>query len=348
MSISPSYARSLDLERGAVDMTHGAGGLATEQLIREVFAKHFRNDWLEQGHDGALLPALKGNPVFSSDGHVVKPLFFPGGDIGRLAVAGTVNDVAVCGAKPLYLSASFILEEGLPLSTLDKIVRSMAETAREAGVAIVTGDTKVVEKGHGDGLYVATSGIGEKIVDYVIDGRKARPGDAVLVTGTIGDHGTAILSERESLGFETEVVSDAAPLNRMIETLLAAVPVVHVLRDPTRGGVAATLNEIAHQSGVGVELDERSLPVRPAVAAACEFLGLDPLYVANEGKLLVILPEEHAEKALVALRSDPHGADAAVIGRITEEHAGVVEMTTLPGGKRLVDWLHGEQLPRLC
>ena len=248
MSISPSYARSLDLERGTVDMTHGAGGLATEQLIREVFAKHFRNDWLEQGHDGALLPALKGNPVFSSDGHVVKPLFFPGGDIGRLAVAGTVNDVAVCGAKPLYLSASFILEEGLPLSTLDKIVRSMAETAREAGVAIVTGDTKVVEKGHGDGLYVATSGMGEKIVDYVIDGRKACPGDAVLVTGTIGDHGTAILSERENLGFETEVVSDAAPLNRMIETLLAAVPVVHVLRDPTRGGVAATLNEIAHQS----------------------------------------------------------------------------------------------------
>ena len=189
---------------------------------------------------------------------------------------------------------------------------------------------------------------GEKIVDYVIDGRKERPGDAVLVTGTIGDHGTAILSERESLGFETEVVSDAAPLNKMIETLLAAVPVVHVLRDPTRGGVAATLNEIAHQSGVGVELDERSLPVRPAVAAACEFLGLDPLYVANEGKLLVILPEEYAEKALEALRSDPHGGNAAVIGRITEEHAGVVEMTTLPGGKRLVDWLHGEQLPRIC
>ena len=309
MKIAPSYASSLDLERGSVDMTHGAGGLATEQLIREVFAKHFRNDWLEQGHDGALLPPLKGNPVFSSDGHVVKPLFFPGGDIGRLAVAGTVNDVAVCGAKPLYLSASFILEEGLPLATLDRIVASMAATAREAGVAIVTGDTKVVEKGHGDGLYVATSGIGEKIVDYV---------------------------------------SDAAPLNKMIETLLAAVPVVHVLRDPTRGGVAATLNEIAHQSGVGVELDERSLPVRPAVAAACEFLGLDPLYVANEGKLLVILPEEYAEKALEALRSDPHGADAAVIGRITEEHAGVVEMTTLPGGKRLVDWLHGEQLPRIC
>ncbi len=348
MKIAPSYASSLDLERGSVDMTHGAGGLATEQLIREVFAKHFRNDWLEQGHDGALLPPLKGNPVFSSDGHVVKPLFFPGGDIGRLAVAGTVNDVAVCGAKPLYLSASFILEEGLPLAELDRIVASMADTAREAGVAIVTGDTKVVEKGHGDGLYVATSGIGEKLVDYVIDGRSARPGDAVIVTGTIGDHGTAILSERESLGFETEVVSDAAPLNRMIEALLAAVPVVHVLRDPTRGGVAATLNEIAHQSGVGVELDESSLPVRPAVAAACEFLGLDPLYVANEGKLLVILPEEYADMALKALRSDPHGTDAAVIGRITEEHAGVVEMTTLPGGKRLVDWLHGEQLPRIC
>ena len=342
------YMRPLDMKNGAVDLTHGAGGRATAQLIHDVFGRHFTNAWLDEGHDGALLPPMTRPVAVSCDGHVVRPLFFPGGDIGRLSVAGTVNDVAMCGARPLYLTASFILEEGFPLKDLDAVVASMAKTCEEAGVAIVTGDTKVVEKGHGDGLYVATSGIGEKIVDYVIDGRKACPGDAVLVTGTIGDHGTAILSERESLGFETEVVSDAAPLNRMIETLLAAVPVVHVLRDPTRGGVAATLNEIAHQSGVGVELDERSLPVRPAVAAACEFLGLDPLYVANEGKLLVILPEEHAEKALVALRSDPHGADAAVIGRITEEHAGVVEMTTLPGGKRLVDWLHGEQLPRIC
>lgn len=329
-------------------MTHGAGGLATEQLIREVFAKHFTNEWLEQGHDGATLPQLHGAPVMSCDGHVVNPLFFPGGDIGRLGVAGTVNDVAVCGAKPRYIAASFILEEGLPLSTLEKVVASMAATAREAGVAIVTGDTKVVEKGHGDGLYIATTGLGEKIVDYTIDGRQAQPGDAVLVTGTIGDHGTAILSERESLGFETEVVSDAAPLNHMIAKLLEAVPVVHVLRDPTRGGVAATLNEIAHQSGVGVMLDERSLPVRPAVAAACEFLGLDPLYVANEGKLLVILPEEYAQAALEVLRSDEHGRDAAIIGRITTEPAGVVEMTTLPGGRRLVDWLHGEQLPRIC
>ena len=348
MKIAPSYASSLDLERGSVDMTHGAGGLATEQLIREVFAKHFRNDWLEQGHDGALLPPLKGNPVFSSDGHVVKPLFFPGGDIGRLAVAGTVNDVAVCGAKPLYLSASFILEEGLPLSTLDRIVASMAATAREAGVAIVTGDTKVVEKGHGDGLYVATSGIGEKIVDYVIDGRSARPGDAVLVTGTIGDHGTAILSERESLGFETEVVSDAAPLNKMIETLLAAVPVVHVLRDPTRGGLATTLNEIAAQSKVGIEIEEDAVPIHPAVTSACEFLGLDPLYIANEGKLIVIVEESAADQALEIIRAQKYGENAAVIGRVTAEQPGIVSMKTAIGGSRLVDWLNSDPLPRIC
>lgn len=348
MALSPDYARSLDMQHGTVDLSHGAGGLATEQLIREVFARHFTNEWLEQGHDGARLPKLQGTPVLSCDGHVVSPLFFPGGDIGRLAVSGTVNDVAVCGANPLYLSASFILEEGLPLSTLERVVRSMAETAREAGVAIVTGDTKVVEKGHGDGLYVATTGLGETIVDYPIDGRQARAGDAVIVTGTIGDHGTAILSQRESLGFETEIVSDTAPLNRMIERLLAEVSVVHVLRDATRGGVAATLNEIAHQSEVGVELKEAALPVRPAVTAACEFLGLDPLYVANEGKLLVILPESEVEKAMAVLRADGYGRDAAVIGRIVPDHPGMVEMETIPGGRRLVDWLHGEQLPRIC
>lgn len=348
MAVKSGYRRALDIRRGVVDMTHGSGGRATADLIRELFAKHFSNDYLNEGHDGAVMPPLTNPVAVSCDAHVVKPLFFPGGDIGSLAVCGTVNDVAVCGARPLYIAATFILEEGFPLADLDRIVASMAEAAREAGVLVVTGDTKVVEKGHGDGIYITTTGIGEKLTDRSISGRAARPGDRILISGTMGDHGTAILSQRENMSFGTTIESDSAPLNRMVEAILKAAPNTHVLRDPTRGGLATTLNEIAVQSSVGMVLDESKIPVRPEVAAACEFLGLDPLYVANEGKLIAIVPENEVDAALAAMRSDLHGANAAEIGVVTEENAGRVEMTTLMGGRRNVDWLEGEQLPRIC
>ena len=338
----------LNLKTGCVDMTHGAGGLASVQLIEAVFAKHFTNEWLDVGHDGALLPPIAKPVAVSCDAHVVSPLFFPGGDIGRLAVAGTVNDVAMCGAKPLYITASFILEEGFPLVDLERIVQSMATTAKEAGVAIVTGDTKVVEKGLADGVYVVTSGIGEALVSHPISGREAKPGDVVLISGSMGDHGMAILSCRENMTFETTIESDAAPLNSMVEAVLSAAPDIHVLRDPTRGGLAATLNEIAHQSGVGIVLDESAIPVKPEVAAACEFLGLDPLFVANEGKMIVICPKDQAQEALAAMKAFPLGHEAAVIGEVFREGCGTVEMMTLMGGRRMVDWLNGEQLPRIC
>ena len=300
-----NYIRPIDIKHGIIDMTHGAGGRATAQLIDEVFAKAFRNTYLAQAHDGAVMPALKGEPVMSCDAHVVHPLFFAGGDIGRLAVCGTVNDVAVCGAKPLYLSASFIIEEGLAVKTLVDVVNSMAQAALEAGVSIVTGDTKVVEKGHGDGLFISTSGLGEKIPGTCVSGRAAKPGDIVLVTGTMGDHGITILSHREGLSFGVDLKSDAAPLNRPVEALIAALGEdVHVLRDPTRGGLATTLNEIASQSGVGIELEEEAIPVSEPVRSACEFLGLDPLYIANEGKLICMLPREKAQAAYLYYREE--------------------------------------------
>ena len=338
----------LNLKTGSVDMTHGAGGLASVQLIDAVFAKHFTNEWLDVGHDGALLPPITKPVAVSCDAHVVSPLFFPGGDIGRLAVAGTVNDVAMCGAKPLYITVSFILEEGFPLAKLDQIAESMAMTAKEAGVAIVTGDTKVVEKGLADGVYIVTSGIGEALSESVINGRKAQAGDAILISGSMGDHGMAILSCRENMIFETTIESDAAPLNGMVEAVLEAAPDTHVLRDPTRGGLAATLNEIAYQSQVGMLLDEAAIVVKPEVMAACEFLGLDPLFVANEGKMIVICLQEQAQAALSAMRAHPLGHDAAIIGTVTSDGPGTVEMTTLMGGRRMVDWLNSEQLPRIC
>lgn len=346
-----TYLRPLDLKKGAVDMTHGAGGLATAQMIEEIFAKHFTNQWLDEGHDGAVLPPITHPVAVSCDAHVVKPLIFPGGDIGRLAVAGTVNDVAMCGAKPLYIAATFILEEGFPLGELDTIVASMAKTAAEAGVAIVTGDTKVVERGHGDGLYITTTGVGEKITDKVISGRQAKAGDAILVSGSMGDHGMAILSHREGMTFGSQLMSDCAPLAQMVANVLKAAPNTHVLRDPTRGGLATTLNEIANQSNVGILLSESDIPVKPDVQAACEFLGLDPLYVANEGKLIVICPAEEAEAALNAMRNSPYGEGAQQVGVVVTDDSvapGYVEMTTLMGGRRMVDWLTGEQLPRIC
>jgi hydrogenase expression/formation protein HypE len=286
----------------------------------------------------------------ATDAHVIAPLFFPGGDIGSLAVHGTVNDVAMLGAVPLYLSASFILEEGLPLAQLQRIVLSMAAASRAAGVPVVTGDTKVVERGKGDGVFISTTGVGALPAARDIGGAHARPGDVLLLSGTIGEHGIAVLSQRESLQFDTAIESDSAALHTLVAALLAAVPegAVRVLRDPTRGGLATTLNEIAGQSGVGLRLDETAIPVRPQVAAACELLGLDPLYIANEGKLVAIVAPEAADAALAALRAHPLGANAARIGVAVDDAQRFVQMRTGVGGQRIVDWLSGEPLPRIC
>jgi len=278
----------------------------------------------------------------------VSPLFFPGGDIGCLSVHGTINDVAMLGAKPLYLAASFILEEGYPLADLKRIVESMARAAAEAGVPVVTGDTKVVEQGKGDGVFITTTGVGVIADGVRVSGDRARPGDRILLSGTLGDHGVAIMSLRENLGFATAIESDTAALHRLVAAILEADRDVHVLRDPTRGGLATTLNEIARQSGVGMVIEESALPVREEVAAACEILGLDPLYVANEGKLVCICAPDAAERVLAAMRAHPLGANAVVIGTVIADEHHFVQMETAFGGKRIVDWLTGEQLPRIC
>jgi len=347
-SIKRDYVRPVDFKHGRVDLTHGSGGRAMAQLIEELFARAFDNEYLAQGNDGALLPPPGGRLVMATDSHVITPLFFPGGDIGALAVHGTINDVAVSGATPLYLSAGFILEEGFPLSDLKRIVESMAAAAREAGVPIVTGDTKVVEQGKGDGVFITTTGVGVVPEGRNLSGAHARPGDVVLVSGTLGDHGVAIMSLRENLSFETTIESDSAALHGLTAAMLQAVPGIRTLRDPTRGGLATTLNEIARQSGVGMMLREADIPVRPEVDAACEFLGLDPLYVANEGKLIAICAPEDAEPLLAAMRAHPLGANAAIIGTVHEDDHHFVQMETAFGGRRVVDWLTGEQLPRIC
>ena len=347
-----AYVRPLDLKHGRIDMNHGAGGRLSAQLIDEVFVRAFDNDWLRQGNDGALLPGIAPGErlVMATDAHVISPLFFPGGDIGCLAVHGTVNDVAMLGATPLYLSASFILEEGLLLSELKRIVDSMARAACEAGVAVVTGDTKVVERGKGDGVFIATTGIGSVSAPCDIGGHRARPGDAVLLSGTIAEHGIAVLSQRESMAFEAEVLSDTASLHTLVSAMLAAVPPgsIHVLRDPTRGGLATTLNEIALQSKVGMALKESHIPVLPRVDAICELLGLDPLYIANEGKLVAIVAAEAAAPVLAAMRAHPHGRAASHIGSVIEDPRGFIRMETRVGGQRIVDWLSAEPLPRIC
>ena len=305
-----------------------------------------------QGNDGALLsmPPPGHRLVMATDAHVITPLFFPGGDIGSLAVHGTGNDVAMLGAAPLYLSASFILEEGFPLAQLKRIVESMAAASRACGVPIVTGDTKVVEKGKGDGVFISTTGLGVVPEGRDIGGANARPGDAVLLSGSIGEHGVAVLSQRESLDFDTTIRSDSAALHTLVAAMLAAAPegAVHVLRDPTRGGLATTLNEIARQSGVGMLLQEAAIPVLPQVAAACELLGLDPLYIANEGKLVAIIALEAADAVLAAIRAHPLGRSAGRIGHVTANPHRFVQMTTAFGGCRVVDWLSGEPLPRMC
>lgn len=345
------YARPLDLKHGHVDLSHGGGGRAMQRLIQHLFAKHLGNDLLAQGNDGTVLPAQSGRLVMSTDCHVVSPLFFPGGDIGALAIHGTVNDVAVMGATPLWLAAGFILEEGFPLADLDRVVRSMATAAREAGVSIVTGDTKVVEQGKGDGVFITTTGVGVLPEGLNLSGANAQDGDLVLISGTLGDHGMAIMSQRENLQFESPIESDSAALHHLIAGLLADTEVqagLRVLRDPTRGGLAATLNEIAQQSGVGITLQETTLPLNPAVEAACELLGLDSLNIANEGKVIVICAANVAEQALALLRTHPLGQQAAIIGRVHPDPHHFVQMQTRFGGHRMVDWLSGEQLPRIC
>ncbi len=341
-------AGRLALRQGKVDMSHGSGGRAMAQLIEEIFLKHLDNPLLRQGDDFAVMDMPPGRLVMSTDGHVVSPLFFPGGDIGELAVNGTVNDVAMSGARVLHLSAGFIIEEGFPLADLDRIVGSMARAAETAGVTIATGDTKVVERGKGDGVFISTTGIGVLADGVRISGKRAAPGDAVIVSGGIGEHGVAIMASREGLGFETDILSDTAPLNGLVAAMVAAVPDIHVLRDPTRGGLAATLNEIAYQSGVGIRLEEARIPLRPEVAGACELLGLDPLNVACEGRLIAICAAEDAERLLAAMRAHPLGRDAAIIGRVVEDPERFVTMRTGMGGERVVDWIAGEQLPRIC
>jgi len=346
--VRSDYIRPVDFKHGRVDMTHGGGGRAMAQLIEELFAQAFANEWLAQGNDNALFAPPAGRMVIATDSHVVSPLFFPGGDIGCLSVHGTINDVAMAGARPLYLAASFILEEGFPLGDLRRIVKSMAAASRDAGVPVITGDTKVVEQGKGDGVFITTTGVGVVPPGLHISGDRAQPGDAILVSGTIGDHGVAIMSLRENLSFETTIESDTAALHGLIAAMVAAVPAIRCLRDPTRGGLGTTLNEFARQSGAGMLIRESAIPVRPAVNAACEFLGLDPLYVANEGKLIAICPREDAQHLLAAMRAHPLGAEAAIIGEVIEDPHRFVQMDTAFGGRRIVDWLTGEQLPRIC
>lgn len=348
MSGDRRFPLRLDLRQGAVDMSHGAGGRAMAQLIAELFQTRLDNALLRQGNDQALFSPPPGRLVMSTDGHVISPLFFPGGDIGCLAVHGTVNDVAMAGARPLYLAAGFILEEGFPLADLVRVVEGMARAANEAGVPVVTGDTKVVERGKGDGVFITTTGVGVVPDGVEISGDRARPGDAVLVSGYLGDHGVAVMSKRENLGFEVEIQSDTAALHGLVAGMVEAVPEIHCLRDPTRGGLATTLNELAYQSGVGMRIRESAIPVRPEVAAACELLGLDPLYVANEGKLIAICPGERAEELLAVMHAHPLGADAAIIGEVVADPNHFVQMETGLGGSRIVDWLSGEQLPRIC
>ena len=327
---------------------HGSGGKLSAELLKDVFLPALGNPVLNQLEDQAIVSLGAARLAITTDSFVVKPLFFRGGDIGSLAVHGTINDLAMGGAEPLWLSAAFILEEGLPIETLRRVVTSMHEAAERAGVPIVTGDTKVVEKGSADSLFINTTGIGRVRDGVSLSASQARPGDVIIVSGFLGDHGIAILAEREGLQFETQVTSDSAALHTLVAALLQATREVRCLRDPTRGGLSSTLNEIAGSSQVGMELDETSIPVREEVRGACEMLGLDPLYVANEGKLVAIVALSHAQAALKGLQGHPLGKDAAIIGRVTEDHPRMVVMRTPFGTTRIVDMLAGDQLPRIC
>ena len=328
---------------------HGSGGKMMADLIQDIFFPPLGNTALLAGNDSGVVQLTDEiRLAVSTDAHVVSPIFFPGGDIGKLAVCGTVNDLAMVGAKPLYLSASFILEEGLEISLLQTIVHSIKEAVEEAGVEIICGDTKVVAHGEADGVYISTTGVGIVNSKLNISGSEAKPGDLVIVSGTIGDHGIAVLEARGDLGFQTSLESDTAPLNHLVSEMLAVSDQIHVLRDPTRGGVATALNEIAKQSGVGIILEENKIPIRPEVGAACEMLGFDPLYIANEGKLLAIVGSEDADKVLQVMQQNKYGKDAVVIGRVESSPAGRLLLSTGLGSTRIVDVLAGELLPRIC
>jgi len=329
-------------------LDHGSGGRASHDLVTQVFLPEFKNALLESLEDSAVFEIGGIRLAFSTDSYTVDPIFFPGGDIGSLAVHGTVNDVSMRGAEPLYLSVGYIIEEGFPMTDLERIIKSMKEAAEAAGVQIIAGDTKVVNRGCADKIFINTAGIGIVKKDVDISGKNAKVGDAVLVSGTMGDHGTAILSVREGLSFEAPIQSDSAPLNGLTGAMMAVSDNIRVMRDPTRGGLATTLNELALQSKVGIELVESQIPVREGVEGACELLGLDPLYLANEGKLIAIVALEDSEKVLACMKANPYGRDAAVIGSIVADNPGRVFMKTLIGGTRILDMLAGEQLPRIC
>lgn len=331
-----------------IQLAHGTGGKLARDLIEQVVRPEFTNAFLEALHDGAVVPIGGERLAFTTDAHVVSPLFFPGGDIGRLAINGTVNDLAMCGATPHHLSAAFILEEGLPMADFRRVLRSMREAADAAGVLLVTGDTKVVERGKADRMFITTTGIGVVPAGIEINPRRARPGDCILLSGPIAEHGMAILCAREALAFESDLASDTAPLAGVVGSLLAVCPDVHVLRDPTRGGLSAALVEIAQSAGVGMRVDEAAIPLREDVRAACELLGLDPLHVANEGRFVAWLPEHAAPAAIAATRGHQCGRGAAIIGHVTADHPGRVVLRTRVGGARLVETPVGEQLPRIC
>jgi hydrogenase expression/formation protein HypE len=331
-----------------VELAHGGGGRKTARLIETLFAPAFHNPHLEPLADGAVVAVGAERLAFTTDTFVVKPAFFPGGDIGSLAVHGTVNDLAMCGAEPLFLSAGYLLEEGFPIRDLARVVDSMAAACRAVGVALVTGDTKVVDRGKGDGIYVNTSGIGRVRDGVSVAPQNARPGDAVLVSGPVGDHGIAVMAAREGIDFETQLVSDSAPVVALVRALLDEVPQTRVLRDPTRGGLATALCEIGISSNVGIRLDEAEVPVREEVRGACELLGFDPLYVACEGRFLAIVPGERAEAALASIRSQPGGEAARRIGSVVGEEPGRLVLRTRIGSHRLLERLSGEQLPRIC
>lgn len=331
-----------------ITLSHGNGGRRSHELISSVMRTAFDNPILAEGHDAARFSVGTAKLAFTTDSFVVKPLFFPGGDIGRLAVCGTVNDLAVSGADPLYLSAGFVIEEGFSLAILRTIVGSMAAAAKEAGVSIVTGDTKVVEMGAVDGLFINTAGVGQMRESVSIDPQNVRAGQTIIVSGTLGDHAIAVMRERHGIELPAELCSDCAPLNKLIDNLLRDVPQVVMLRDPTRGGLATTLNEIALQANVGILLDEDSIPVNPAVRTACDILGYDPLYLANEGKFVLIVETSYSDSALVAVKQHPLGREARIIGKVTTEWPGLVGLRTTIGGIRLLDMLVEDQLPRIC
>jgi hydrogenase expression/formation protein HypE len=332
----------------AVLMAHGGGGNLTHQLIERMFVPTFKNSLLEARHDGATLPLPTGRLAFSTDSYVVKPIFFPGGDIGKLAITGTVNDLAMCGARPAFLSAAFIIEEGLPMATLWQIVQSMQKTAEQANVQVVTGDTKVVDRGKGDQIFINTAGVGTIMTDLVISPTSVQPGDAVLLSGDIGRHGMAIMAAREGLAFESTIESDCAPLTDLVFSLLDAGIEVHCLRDLTRGGLASALVEISQASTWHVHIDEKMMPVREDVRGACEILGLDPMYVANEGRFVAFIAEKDAERAQAILRAQEDGNGAALIGQVGSKPDRMVTMRSMIGANRIIDMISGEQLPRIC